>query len=375
MLIKIDLKSDLIKKIEDLVKAGKYEDALQFIKVAINNQLQEEKAGLESSKVSNEFYDDSIKKLSTDLNQQQEIFVNLSNQFFKNFSKWEAPESEFEKGDLSLIWSFYNRFFPVKIIIFKLAELISSERLWIDIEELKETAVLMAQDWCRIFKEYESAKQVSRNKKLSIGLPTHPSELEGLKRKKDRIKMENKITSSKKRFMNQFIGRYYKNDDNFTGACFDLGLMSVKLSGNKCLVSLTDLGKDFALLENPIFHKGKFDKAFSDQEMRFIYEHIIPQFKIEKYLVDDVSKELKIKGLNAKEIEPIFTKYKNEILEYYFNKPEKLTDERKQEVVVQARVATMGRLAEIGIINWDIDSFGMSHYSLSKEKAEFLGLY
>ncbi|AFS80038.1 hypothetical protein NKOR_00600 [Candidatus Nitrosopumilus koreensis AR1] len=55
MLIKVDIDSDLYKKIEDLVKDGKYDDLYDFIKIALNNQIQEEQSessteGIGSSK-------------------------------------------------------------------------------------------------------------------------------------------------------------------------------------------------------------------------------------------------------------------------------------------------------------------------------------
>lgn len=374
MLIKFDLESDLFKHIEELIKAGKYEDILQFIKIAISNQLQEEKAGTQVHEVFEESYVSQPSKLAAEIGEQNKIIQAHLEDLLKNISHVKLPVSDFEQEEISLIWSFYNRFLPIKIIIYQLADSVSPEQPWFDLEELRETAVIIAQDWCRVLKEYESEKQISRNKRLSIGLPLHPVELENLKRKKDVRKMENKITSGKKRFMNQFIGRYYKNDETFGGACFELGLISVKLAGNRGLVSLTELGKELAILENPILHERNFDKAFSNQEMKLIYKKIIPQFKLEKRLVDDVVNKLKIKKLGAKDTDPIFGEYEKEILEFYFNEPEKLTIKRKEEVVVQSRVATMGRLAELGIVNWDVDRSGYSHYSLNKEKAAFLGL-
>jgi len=51
-----------------------------------------------------------------------------------------------------------------------------------------------------------------------------------------------------------------------------------------------------------------------------------------------------------------------------------LTQKKKDDTIVAARVSTLGRLAEMGIVNWTVDSSGMSHYSLNNEKAAFLGL-
>ena len=44
MLIKVDVDGDLYKKIEGLVKDGKYDDLYDFVKIALNNQIQEEKS-------------------------------------------------------------------------------------------------------------------------------------------------------------------------------------------------------------------------------------------------------------------------------------------------------------------------------------------
>ena len=51
----------------------------------------------------------------------------------------------------------------------------------------------------------------------------------------------------------------------------------------------------------------------------------------------------------------------------------KLANEKKHVIVEQARVATMGRLSELKIVDWKVDSSGISHYSLNKEKADLLG--
>ena len=45
MIIKLDVDSDQYSEIEKLVKEGKYQDIIQFIKISIANQIQEEKSG------------------------------------------------------------------------------------------------------------------------------------------------------------------------------------------------------------------------------------------------------------------------------------------------------------------------------------------
>ena len=44
MLIKFDMESDLYRQIEKLVSEGKYDDVYQFLKIAIKNQILEERS-------------------------------------------------------------------------------------------------------------------------------------------------------------------------------------------------------------------------------------------------------------------------------------------------------------------------------------------
>jgi len=375
MLIKIDVESDLYLDIQDLIKEGKYPDIYEFIKLAILNQIQEEKSDSRYSKDSEQKIRDVLSHSKDFSIIQKELQVKLDD-LKKNLSDFEIDEHNFlKKTDDELIWIFYNRFLPIKIIISELARLITPELQWIELEEFKENAVDVAQDMCSILKKYEIKNHLTRNNKLSVGLPTHPNELEGIKRKKERMRIENKISSGKRRFMNQFVGRWNKKEEQFEGACFSMGLMAVKLLGNNVLISLTDLGKEFALLENPVLNNYKFKNAFSYEETKFICEKIIPQFKLELQIIKDVISELQKRGtLTSKEIHPIFNEHKKLIYEFYSNVPEELDVKKKQSIIEQARVATMGRLSELGIVDWTSDSSGISHYSLSKEKSELLGL-
>ena len=207
---------------------------------------------------------------------------------------------------------------------------------------------------------------------MTIGLPTHTFELALVKKKSEKIKLQRKIESSKNRFANQFVGRYNKKNNAVEGACFAMNLISVKISGGRCLVSLTELGKKFAVLDNPMFNED-FTKIFSDEEVKLIYEEILPQFKTEYQIIQDVVNELKQKTLTTDEIQEIFHGYRKLIFEYTSDNPEKLDDKQKKDKIIQTRVATMGRLAELKIVNWEIIN-SVSNYSLNREKMSLLDL-
>lgn len=263
-----------------------------------------------------------------------------------------------------LIWSFYTRFFPVKVVIRQLAILQSTNnQKWIELETVQDEAFTYSENISDSLREYEDDKNIPRNEKLSTGLPLPRTELRGL-RKSEREKRENKLVASKIRFQEQFVGRYIKKDSKFKGACFEMGLMSVKIEDNSCFVGLTEVGRELALMENPILDDSDYAKAFSDNEVKFILEKIIPKFELEKIIVVKILDELKNKKLSSDEIDKIF---EDEKRNYYTNL--KVTSEQMNKhlnSITQERVATMGRLSELQAVVWKIDNQGKSVYSLEK---------
>ena len=364
MIIKIDVESDLYQRIENLVKEGKYQNVMQFIKIALSNQVQEEYS------VSPEL-DDNF-PIKDHIKEKQESTIKDKGSWIESLEKLQFEKSQILRKDDDFIWSFYNRFFPIKIAISHLAHIVSPEKPWYDLEEWKESATQIAQGWYQTLKVFELDNDVKMHNRMTIGLPTHTFELALVKKKSEKIKLQRKIESSKNRFANQFVGRYNKKNNTVEGACFAMNLISVKISGGRCLVSLTELGKKFAVLDNPMFNED-FTKIFSDEEVKLIYEEILPQFKTEYQIIQDVVNELKQKTLTTDEIQEIFHGYRKLIFEYTSDNPEKLDDKQKKDKIIQTRVATMGRLAELKIVNWEIIN-SVSNYSLNREKMSLLDL-
>jgi len=355
MLIKIDIESDLFKQIEKLVSEGKYENFYQFLKVAMNNQLQEEKSEIISSdKTVPSPLDAKLNKIGQVL--QQRIFNLLS----------EVPleESEIVPIPKDLIWSFYTRFFPVKVVIRKLVTMLYSEKKWIKLSDLQDESFFSAEAISDDLRGYEDDYNLPRNEKHSTGLPLPKSELYGLRGNKKKSK-EEKLKASKIRFQEQIVGRQInKVSPDFSGACFEMGLMRVKFEDGECFVTLTENGYEFALMENPILDFDECNRSFSNEEIQFIKEKIISKFGLENKLVNLIIKQLESKMLSAKEIEIIFEKEK---LQYYQDKIS--NEEYKRKLIsttTSERVATMGRLSELRITNWKINKQGQSEYSLGK---------
>lgn len=84
-----------------------------------------------------------------------------------------------------------------------------------------------------------------------------------------------------------------------------------------------------------------------------LYFIIYKRFSLEKKIREKIIKWLKKESLTSQQIGQIF---RNE-------RPEFITDER---------IATMGRISELQLVNWEIDSQGKSKYSLNQEKYQIL---
>jgi hypothetical protein len=96
-------------------------------------------------------------------------------------------------------------------------------------------------------------------------------------------------------------------------------------------------------------------KAFFDKEKNFIRENIITKFPLEDKIVNDIVNAMSTnQELDHREIDDIISK---------------LTDVDEDKIKIY-RMATMGRLAEIGIVNWEIkkgkSGKAESFYSINK---------
>ena len=343
MIIKLDLEGDLFESIEALVKNGKYSDLHQFIKIAIKNQIQEESTGISSKPET----PPSIltEEIPETLEEKQDVIV-------KHLWEFNPQETRYKPKIEDMICPFYTRFFPAKVIIHKLASMLSPQKPWIEIREIQDEAFIFAEKVSTKLRDIEDTNQIPRNKKLSTGLPMPKTEFSGLKGAKRR-KKENKYQSSKTRFKEQFVGKKKTKEPYFEGACFSMGLIAVKFDDDTCFVSLTEQGKNFALLDNPILDTKSYEHSFSDDEVEFIFDNIYPKFESENKIIYEIIKALSVKKLKSDDINEIFQK-------------ENRKDFRAE------RVSTMGKLSELRIVNWKINKEGKSIYSLNEDNPGLL---
>ena len=297
----------------------------------------------------------------------------------------------------------YNRFFPLKILVTALASMIHKnlnipgKTSWVDYEEFSAEAFELAQEFSDKLKRIKDKrdKDPKRNKRISTGLPIRHESIK-------------KTEASKERFFNCFVGPKLKSfqwinhsvecntckkifgvhdePHDFSGnlvlngALNEMGLVHIREKNGKLEITLSKNGFEFYHYKNPIIDeieviddKGGIEfpmnvnniiekKVFSQEEKRFIVEKIISKFDLEndirKAVLDLIKKE-KGRVTNTPEGEEEKGKIDaavEKVLVTWMKKNPDLAKKWKISLdkVKLYRMATMGRLAEIGDVKWDI---------------------
>ena len=305
----------------------------------------------------------------------------------------ETPADALPSDDYPLIWSFYSRLLPVKVVLTALADMISDtgEDKPVNYRHFREIAYEASLGLAEILKQYETKWKTKRNEKLSTGLPLATFGLDMTDMNK-----QAKVKASKERFQEHFVGMKEeswikrqnstdkkKKDKNdvafFDGALNTLGLAYFKAEVVKTKskkkkidyeikVGLTRLGADLVGLGNPIlenYQREHWKNALADGEIDLILNEIIPRFPLEHSLVnkavamlDGVKEKSPDNYLTTKEIDMQFETSiiewlrKNEGNSYFKFITEIRSDPAK---LTPWRVATMGRLGEMRIVDWKLE--------------------
>ncbi len=283
----------------------------------------------------------------------------------------KKPDCVYEYDGYPLLFRFYSRFFPVKIVIAVLSNMLYEKKVTkIKYSDFRTEAYDISEEISNHLTEIEKSDNVPRNKKISTGLP---------KKGKDREDIT-KIAQSQKRYKDQYIGKLRKDretkEEYAEGAPIALGLIYIFEENGEMFVSLTEKGKDFSLKHNPVIAGNYKENALTKEESEFILDELIPDLELEKLFIDTALKVIKNPPKNSKitdsldeEFLKTFKKFKAKnpkmVKDYELNNLETLADETTKKRIVGWRVATMGRISELRLVNWEINTSGESEYSLN----------
>ena len=303
-------------------------------------------------------------KVATTVSEIHQTRTRLSNVKFQKpenilYGYYDPKKNTYQTD---VIHETYNRFFPLKLLVTTLASMIhkkidrSDNTEWIDYEEFKKEALEFAQEISNKLKKIPNA---GRSERISTGLPI------GFPHNQS----PDKIEASNERFLKCFVGhkgapQVFEGISVQRGALNETGLVYIREKNKRLEITLSQEGFDFYEMKNPIIDgihhinedengkplPGNFffktndegsiePKAFSDEEKNFIMKKIIAKFPLENKIVNDIVSAMSAEQeLDHHKIDDIISK---------------LTDVDKDKIKIY-RMATMGRLAEIGTVNWEI---------------------
>tara|TARA_B100000029_G_scaffold405238_1_gene405538 strand:+ start:70 stop:1416 length:1347 start_codon:yes stop_codon:yes gene_type:complete len=336
-----------------------------------------EKSEIESQVPQQTFASDNeFENVQTNLDVTREFIKQIN---FNEISKEGYDEIGFDGWPL--LFTHYSRLLPVKIAITLLGNMVREQKSpVINYNDFRSRAYELAEEISKKLTVYEKENKKTRDEKISTGLP--------------RPSIINEVTAkqalAEQRYKDRYFGKLKRSQDTgettFEGALMALGVIKIFAKKKDVLITLTDIGKKFYLLDNPII-KGTNFPAFSNEERKFLVTKIIPNRPLETKLIKTATEIITYEDALSTDItDTLDTEFENTLKNFVkTSNDKKFTDkiqrdiidktaeikknnEGKQTPVEACRIATMGRLAELGVVSWNINRDGKSEYEIADKE-------
>lgn len=264
MKIVINLDPPTYERIKTLVAEGEYESVEQFMRVGADNQLAMEAETDESAGGTRE-------RAQQTLNSQQVSDSEASSYDWGYTIPENVPTRDPHPADRDtlLLFSQYYRFLPLKFVILELAAETAANGGPVALDTFRDhiaDAVIPIRD---AVVEWEDAEDVSKQDSFSTGFPNRDA---------------SDPNRTMRRYLHHYVGRYKPEKGEPSGFGHDLGFVSIHAdASNTSRIALTETGRKFAELTNPILSTGpSTDKTpLSTEEREFLVAHIRANLGVE----------------------------------------------------------------------------------------------
>jgi len=365
MIVQIRIEPEILEKIRKLIDGRHYKNIHDFVNMAIENQIQLDFSG-ESSQLA--LYD--AIEIPSKLTIPEKIEFEIPQIIPTNQETKSERDIQYEvygPGTSGLIWIFQNRFFPIKVALASLIKIMQEENS--DSVEFDLWEIFAGKFALDVSSELFT---LDIRNEITTGLPSPRQKVEqkfSKKRNRD-ILITQKLEATKKRFVEQFVGRKIlkeseKYDVVFSGACFEMGLVTIKEYEDPLnpKITLTTDGLEFLKLHNPIFEMLETTNIvntdiFSRDEKNFIKDKIIPKFVLEKNIID-VILGMKMSEISSHDIKNIFNNTKRKFVEkIYPDSPDghKKLEDIKRKYESDIKKTESGYTRE-NLINWIVNRY------------------
>jgi Arc/MetJ-type ribon-helix-helix transcriptional regulator/predicted transcriptional regulator len=261
----VDIPEHLIEEMRVLVQQGEYENTASLVEEALVQHVerhQDDQVNPPNLRELVEYGDESeataMGRVTERDTTDSEVVVKefgFSLQDYENLETILEPDGE--RLDGGPLWGQYNRIFPVKLVVRCLANATLQEsEPCVNLREFRRTVAQIARDLGKELAEYDKTRGRTRGEKFSVALPIGDDSEKSLDR-----------------FETHFVGRS-EHGNELTGATPHLLLVNIQ-SGEREQIGLTEAGREFASLENPILDGGfDADESLSIEEGDFYVGHI-----------------------------------------------------------------------------------------------------
>lgn len=266
----VDIPDALISRIARVVEDEGYENAQEFVTMAIEDKLELEESNMKEFKTLNE----AVAEFGTeapDTSEKQEFEVeDVGTNSFGRREYDTVPTvtpADADRLPYGSLWGQYNKIFPVKLVVRRLVNTLQEQNegrtstsqdgiRWIDLDQFRKEIGQLARSFGLQIKEYDEEHSRGRGEKLSSGLPTGED-----------------TEKSINRFQTHFIGRS-KQDGSLAGAAPSLLFVQIT-DEDVSRIGITKSGLKFAKLSNPLLDTGPdADKSLSADERSFYMDHV-----------------------------------------------------------------------------------------------------
>jgi len=288
----------------------------------------------------------------------------------KNFETIVNDKNEIKYDGWPLLFTHYSRVFPVQIGLHVLGNLmLKHESTMINLEQFTKEAYDVAEEIAeKYLKREKKDDTLKRVKKISIGLP---------KPYDDDEKITSEQAIKEQRYKDRNFGKIKKSKEGyktFEGLMSALGLIRAVENKDEIQITFSDNGKKLYLMENPIFENTE-DATFSSKEQEFLIKHVISKRELETKLIEKAKKIIRDSKDESNTVKEIDVAFQAEIKKFITlcsnsnittrlekmiaithgilqDNLEKDEADRKQTPIEAIRIATLGRMAELEIIDW-----------------------
>ena len=299
----VDITPDAVDKIQNQIRKGEYRTIQEFISTAIQNQIYLIEQPIEQTP------EPLTIKTTPVTKDNQTSKENILGKIEDDIETVEANPQR----HLDTLSGFWNKFFPVKITVRTLQNLIHNQSSPILLDELHESASREARKVGLSLVRSEKGSGRKRGDRLFTGLPVNKNS-----------------EKSRSRFKSHFVGEQRSNIvDGMPGTLRLLTIFSGQ--DGKDYVSLTPLGLEFSNIANPYLDNNNKNSVLSDEENGFLLRIISQNLPKEFEDMENILNLVK-KGQNTtedlynsiREKKPDFSK--NEVQTYLSGHLNRMTD-------------------------------------------------